>query len=320
MITSRTRQPVSISDARIEHVEITSGRGKGNELLFVFNGLLFFEINVSRGFDIRSCHYAGRQLGWLSPCTHVSPHSYHAENDDWNRGFEGGLLTTCGLEHAGQVEDGYGLHGRFSYTEAEIEEKRIDWGAIRLAASISECKVGGHWYQVTRRIVSPLSEAKIIVTDTITNCGFESAPLMLLYHINWSEPFLDAASAGVDHLGAWKSFKGSHVASLDHRYAELQEGSFEVGICDLSNTSEQEIRLHWEEGSIQASLKYDRQQLPAFSRWRLKNKDQHAVAWEPGTVTTQGRYFHDQNNLLRYLAPSEQAEFTLEFEFSERKE
>jgi len=301
---------------RIEHIEIASGRGKGNEILQVWNGMLYFEVNVSRGFDIGACYFKGLPVSWLSPCGHVSPNSYDPTGDAWNKGFEGGLLTTCGLEHAGQVEENYGLHGRISYIEAEIEEKRITEKEIILSAILREVKVGGRYYVLRRTITSPLFQNKICIRDIIENKGFSLSPLMLLYHINWGPLFLgsDANFSGLQ--GSWEFIRGTDTSTRTKKFPDLAEGTFEVISCaDIENTDNQ-VNLQISTKIIQAEVVYDAQQLPYLTQWRFRGNGANVLSWEPGNVSTRGQRYHKETGSLTYLEPKESKEFSLTFQFT----
>lgn len=302
--------------ARIEHLEIASGRGKGNEILQVVNGQLLFEVNVSRGFDIRACYFKGLPVSWFSPCSHVSPQSYDMQGDEWNRGFEGGLMTTCGLEHAGCVEDAHGLHGRFSYSEAEIEKKTIDNHSIILSGAVREVKVGGCYYQIRRTITSPLFQNKIFVEDTIENCGFKTSPLMLLYHINWGYPFLGPEASFTGIKGNGEYIKGNSPSSVTKPFYKLDEGTSEV-VCYTSLESEDNIiRMSISGKGIHASVAFDKYQFPYLTQWRFKGKGAEVISWEPGIVSTKGQRYHQDSKSLPYLEPGQKISFSLLFEFS----
>lgn len=303
---------------RIEHIEIASGRGKGNEILQVWNGMLYFEVNVSRGFDIRACYFKGFPVSWFSPCGHVSPSSYDPTGDAWNRGFEGGLLTTCGLEHAGTVEENYGLHGRFSYQEAEIDEKRITKNEIILSATIREVKVGGYYYQMRRTISSALLQNKILITDTITNMGSKRSPLMLLYHINWSPLLFHDESSLVHMHGSWELVRASKPSMMAAKYSEMKDGDFDVISCTDVEHKDNQVKLHLKTQEMHIEVSYDARQLPALTQWRLKGSAGNVISWEPGNVSTRGHQYHEKVGSLPYLEPNEEKSYSLAFAFNEK--
>jgi hypothetical protein len=69
--------------------------------------------------------YNQHSLTWLSSRGIVPPQLFPDKGLNWLRTFAGGLLTTCGLTHAGGPEtDEFGergLHGLISNIPAEIE-------------------------------------------------------------------------------------------------------------------------------------------------------------------------------------------------------
>jgi hypothetical protein len=58
-----------------------------------------FEILVDRGFDIGGAWINGQPLAWLSPVGLVGPWYSEPAGLGWFRGFPGGLVSTCGLDH-----------------------------------------------------------------------------------------------------------------------------------------------------------------------------------------------------------------------------
>ncbi len=303
---------------RIEHIEISSGRGKGNEILQVWNGMLYFEVNVSRGFDIRACYFKGLPVSWFSPCAHASPSSYDPTGDGWNKGFEGGLLTTCGLEHAGKVEENYGLHGRFSYQEAEIDEKRITKNEIILSATIREVKVGGYYYQLRRTITSDLLQNRIQVTDTITNRSSIRTPFMLLYHINWNPLlFLDEPSL-ITMQGSWELVRASKPSMMATKYSEMKDGEFDVISCTDVEHKDYQVKMQLKTQEMQIEVSYDSRQLPVLTQWRLKGNGGNVISWEPGNVSTRGYQYHEKVGSLPFLEPDEEKSYSLTFRFIEK--
>src|SRR5439155_1205896 len=101
---------------------------RGVRMLRCWSGAGFeFEILVDRGFDIGGAWINGQPLAWLSPVGVVGPWYSEPAGLGWFRGFPGGLVSTCGLDHMllGGPDDAsvfnyphratetYGLHGDF---------------------------------------------------------------------------------------------------------------------------------------------------------------------------------------------------------------
>ena len=86
--------------AGIRLVEGGDGAERGVRMLRCWSGAGFeFEILVDRGFDIGGAWINGQPLAWLSPVGVVGPWYSEAQGLGWFRGFPGGLVSTCGLDH-----------------------------------------------------------------------------------------------------------------------------------------------------------------------------------------------------------------------------
>src|SRR3989442_330671 len=87
--------------AGVRLVELADGTGRGVRVLEFRTGTGFqFDVVVDRSFDVGRAELAGLPLAWVSAVGVESPWSYEPEGLGWLRGFGGGLLTTCGLDHA----------------------------------------------------------------------------------------------------------------------------------------------------------------------------------------------------------------------------
>ena len=85
--------------AGVQLTEAADGAERGVRLLRFATGAGFdFEVLVDRGFDIGRAWLGGRSLAWWSPVGLVGPYDERAALA-WFRGFPGGLVSTCGLDH-----------------------------------------------------------------------------------------------------------------------------------------------------------------------------------------------------------------------------
>src|ERR671911_39147 len=87
--------------AGVRVVEHGDGMERGVRVLEFRTGSGFsFDVLLDRAMDIGRCEHDGRALGWQSGTGFIGPWYYEPEELGWLRGFGGGLLTTCGMEHA----------------------------------------------------------------------------------------------------------------------------------------------------------------------------------------------------------------------------
>ncbi len=86
--------------AGVQLTEAADGAERGVRLLRFATGAGFdFEVLVDRGFDIGRACLGGRPLAWWSPVGLIGPWYYEPAGIGWFRGFPGGLVSTCGLDH-----------------------------------------------------------------------------------------------------------------------------------------------------------------------------------------------------------------------------
>src|SRR5918997_2709326 len=87
--------------AGVRLVEHDDGAERGVRVLEFRTGSGFeFDVLVDRAMDVGRCEQNGGALGWQSGVGFVGPAYYEAEDLGFLRSWGGGLLTTCGMEHA----------------------------------------------------------------------------------------------------------------------------------------------------------------------------------------------------------------------------
>lgn len=317
--------------AGVDRYAVRGGPGDGNEILRVRSGGgLCFEVNVSRGFDIGRCELHGVPMSWASACGYTSPAFYDFRGTEWNRGFEGGMLTTCGLQHAGRPEDDpdrVGLHGRCSYIPAEIAECRADFNnkkEIVLRGIVREAKAGGDVLALYRTIRAPLFENRMLVHDEVVNEGGTDAVHMMLYHINMGFPLVSETTR-IGEIDAAREIVSGDAGPEDYREMKFAPRANPDVILHngVKNNSGGKIGLRveneiaWLDRRAQLSLaiEYDKNQCPYLTQWRHFGKKMHVLAFEPGNCSTKGTGFHREDGTLCILAPDEKRAYDIEIEF-----
>ena len=107
--------------AGVRLVTLGDGNERGVRVLEFRTGTGFaFDVLVDRAFDIGRCELAGKAIGWQSGVGFGGP--WFGEHDllGWLRNWGGGLLTTCGLDHAlfGAVDSAEQYHYQAKQTES----------------------------------------------------------------------------------------------------------------------------------------------------------------------------------------------------------
>ena len=160
-------------------------------------------------------------LAWTSAVGVEGPWYYEPEGLGFFRTFGGGLLTTCGIDHAlfmaedtaaqyhypPKQTETFGLHGRVSNRPARLVGygERWDGDTCTLWAEgeTLQATVFGEQLVLRRRIEAVVGESCLHIHDVVENVGHDVTPHMLLYHVNVGFPVVDEGSrAGRHRLGS----------------------------------------------------------------------------------------------------------------------
>ncbi|MFA0751150.1 MAG: hypothetical protein SLRJCFUN_001553 [Candidatus Fervidibacter sp.] len=311
--------------------ELLDGPARGVVGVDVWTGGgLTFTVLASRGMDIGMARYRGFALAWRSPTTEIHPAFYEPERYGWLRGFHGGLLTTCGLMHAGHPIDDegvhYGLHGRASYTPASNLKVDGYWEGddyfIVIEGRIREGAVFSPVLELHRRISVKLGENRLFIRDTVTNIGFQPSPLMLLYHINLGFPILSEHSELVLPSKKVQPRDPDAEAGVNEymRFSPPQPNFREqvffhelVGNRDGSTCAAVINRTLMHGEGLGVYVRWNLNELPYFVQWKMMGEGIYVVGIEPTNAPLQfTRTEMRQQGLLPILQPGEQKVFNLE--------
>jgi hypothetical protein len=145
-----------------------------------------------RGLDCFGAWYRGVPLAWVSAVGEHAPISGRLRDDDWLRGFGGGLVATCGLRNAGAPSEGHGLHGEISHQPArDVRVARwVDGDQVLVSASatVAEVSALGHHLELRRTWTVRTGEGRLELVDLTRNLGREPEAAPLLYHVNLGAP------------------------------------------------------------------------------------------------------------------------------------
>ncbi|MBT3320171.1 MAG: aldose 1-epimerase family protein [Clostridia bacterium] len=321
-----------VADARI--CEIKTGRGKGVSVIDVrTGGGLSFSILPDRGMDIAWSEHKGIPLAHISKTGVTSPFSFDDEGIKFFRSFTAGLLTTCGLTYMGApcIDDGQelGVHGRIGNIPAEDVSIYKEWEGddfvIKVRGKVRESAYFAENITLTRTITINLGENKVAFHDVVENCGFETQPIMLLYHFNFGHPLVgkdtklfhtsaditprdDVSSKGMD------SYDSFHQP--EHKYAE------QVFFFDMNPQDAQVFSCLYNEtlgSGLGVYLNYKKSQLKLFTEWKQMGEGDYVVAMEPCNSTPIGRVAARESGILEYIQPGEKRCFDIELGIVEGK-
>ena len=319
--------------AGIRLVEGGDGAERGVRMLRCWSGAGFdFEVLVDRGFDIGGAWINGRPLAWSSPVGLVGPWYCEPAGIGWFRGFPGGLVSTCGLDHTllggaddttvfnypHRVTETYGLHGRYTGLPARLAGYGVSWdgddGVLWAEGEVLQAALFGEQLLLRRRVEADLGGVSLRITDTVTNIGPTPCPHMMLYHCNIGFPVVDAGSELV-----YPSGPGTCVsAASSPDYLELTGPSADF----VEECYEHDMRAG-PDGLVGAAVvnraiglgvfqRYERSALPRHITWRQLGTVAYVVAMEPSTNRDAGRFDARQRGELAHLAPGEARRYRLE--------
>ena len=319
----------------IETSVLDNGSGRGTRIAWINTGTgLRYKVVIDRAMDIADAFFNQHSLVWLSHLGVSPPQQFSSKGMDWLRTFGGGLLVTCGLNHAGGPEADEsgerGLHGLISNLPAEIEsiiEPDLVTGNLNFSITgrIKQTQVFGPSLELKRTISGTLGKASISIHDEISNRANTPAPLMILYHFNFGWPLIDE---GTDLLwqGEWQSPGEDHEnkifregnnfrkcpAPLEAHQGRGEEVAFidiepdESGqcICGIYNSSK----------AMAVSLSFNKEQLPWLTNWQHWGKGEYVTGLEPGTNPPIGQAKAREQDSLIFLEPGESRKYDIEFE------
>jgi len=295
--------------------------GKGLELT----------VAADRALDIPQMRYKGVNLSYLCKVGMRAPQFYV---EDGVRGFlkqfYAGFLTTCGITYAGApCEDegrSLGLHGPYSNIPAQevsaFVEYEGDDAVIRLRGDVREACMFAENMLLSREITVETEKNVVRIKDTVENQSFRREPLMLVYHINFGYPMLDAGAriyTNARDVEARTPFAQQGLAQYDvmeePEIDREEQCYFHTGMA-----KEGFAMLHNEKLGFAAIIRFDAVQFPLLCEWKCMRAGEYALGLEPTTSGVSSRKEARENGRLRFLEGGESDVFSFSVEITEDKE
>ena len=319
--------------AGVRLVTLGDGSERGVRVLEFRTGNGFaFDVIVDRAFDIGRAELRGTPLAWTSAVGFAGPWYYEWRDLGFFRNWGGGLLTTCGIDHAlfmaedtaeqyhyppKQTEQ-FGLHGRVSNRPAKLVGYGERWDGddcvLYAEGEVLQASVFGEQLLLRRRIETHVGSSTLTVHDVVENVGFDTTPHMLLYHVNAGFPVVDEASEvlvparsveprGEHSVENYTTLAGPEPGWVEqvfeHEVQAESDGRVPVGIVNRRlNLGLYEVFRH--------------DQLPFHFMWRTLGEGTYAVGIEPCTNRVAGRLDARERGELIELAAGETREYELE--------
>jgi Domain of unknown function (DUF4432) len=319
--------------AEVRLVVLEDGAERGVRVLEFRTGSGFaFEVLVDRGFDIGRCEHAGRSLAWTSPTGFTGPWYYEPEGLGFLRSFGGGLLTTCGLDHAlfmaedtaeqyhypPKPTESYGLHGRVSNRPARLTGYGERWDGdecvLYAEGEVLQAAVFGEQLLLRRRVEARAGASQLSIADVVVNVGHDRTPHMLLYHVNVGWPVVDEGSELLVPAIAVEP-RGDHPVEgyreLDPPATGFVEQVFEHELA-AEEAETVPVAIVNRGLGLGAYEVFRRDQLPHHFVWRMLGEGTYVVGVEPSTNRTAGRLDARERGELIELGPGESRSYDLE--------
>jgi Domain of unknown function (DUF4432) len=319
--------------AGVRLATLGDGNERGVRVLEFRTGSGFaFDVLVDRAFDIGHCELSGQPIGWESAVGYGGPWFAEHEGLGWLRKWGGGLLTTCGLDHAlfmaedtaehyhypPKVTESFGLHGRVSNRPARLAGYGTRWDgdeAILWAeGEVVQASMFGENLALRRRIEARVGESRLHVHDEVENRGWNPTPHMYLYHVNVGFPVVDAGAEllvptrGVTPRG---DYDVGNYRRLDPPEPAHTERVYEHDVIAEANGMVPVGIVNRKRG-IGAYEVFDARQLPFHFIWRMLGEGNYVVGIEPSTNRTAGRLDAREREELTILEPGEARVYDLE--------
>ena len=319
--------------AGVRLVTLGDGIGRGVRMLEFRTGTGFeFDVLVDRAFDIGRCEQGGRSLTWLSSVGVSGPWFYEPERLGFLRSFGGGLLTTCGLDHAyspaedtadhyhypAKLTESYGLHGRISGRPARLVGYGERWDGdtciLYAEAEVVQAAVFGEQLLLRRRIEACIGESRLSMRDEVVNLGYDNTPHMLLYHVNLGWPVVDDGAELVAPAVAVRAHGDYPVEGYELIHAPERGYVERVFEHDLNAEADQHVpvavvnrRL-----GLGAYQVFRRDQLPHHLVWRMLGEGTYVIGIEPSTNRPASRLDARAQGELIELGPGDSRHYELE--------
>ena len=264
---------------------------------------------ADRGLDAGAAWYGGVPLAWISPVGETGPIANPREQD-WSRGFNGGLVTTCGLRNVGVPSEGIGQHGEFREQRARIEAvERTDDGVLSVRGRIAEADSLRYHLEVERVWRTRGGEGRVELVDSVRNRGRATEAAPMLYHVNFGAPLwgegaevvLDAratrprdadAEPFADAWSAWPGILAGPERVFEH---DVRAGAGGWAEARVRNR-----RL-----GLEVSLRWDTATMPRLWQWVYPAPGLAVLALEPANCSVLGRAHDRAEGRLPELAPGE---------------
>ena len=287
---------------------------------------------ADRALDISNLTYKGVNIGLNNKVGIRSPYLYVEDGGSgFLKQFNGGLLSTCGITYAGGAgEDGgkqLGLHGPMGNIPASQVCAKVDYEGddrvLCVTGQVRESEIFDTDMLMERSFTLETECDKVRIKDVVTNQSYARQPVMLIYHINFGYPMLDAGAKC--YFSAQKiEPRDDYAAAAMYKYNEMEApecGRDEQCYFHTEQPADGEAfaMLHNEKLGMAAIIRFDQKVLPFMCQWKCMRAGEYALGLEPTTSGVKNRSEARELGLLTYLDAGESREYNVSIEMTDDK-
>ena len=311
---------------------MTGGIADGLRAVDLYNNAgLRMTLLPGRALDIGELSVGGKNVSFIS-ASGYSASGYTDRQSDWARSFCGGFLYTCGLDNIGVPNEDEGTnlcqHGSLSFVPAEnvaitTDETNPDNPVITVSGIINTAFLFGNKLKLRRSISLGYNDLFFTINDTVVNEGFLPAEYLMLYHMNFSYPFVDENSGLVVNDIGCTPRDDEAKAGFETRKAYekpvvgYKEQVFYYDVKD--DNSRCAAALTSPNCGLRCTVEYPKDPLNTLTQWKNVAAGDYVTAIEPSTGEVCGRSQTRKDGKLLWLQPGERKNIYITVTFSELK-
>ena len=302
--------------AYVRPLILDDGDGRNCRIVEVNNGTgLRFTVAADRGMGLCECSIDGKNVAWRSPRGYSA-----AKFDNFLADWQGGLMTPCGLRHAGGPENDQPLHGKINLSSAEQLSVSAEWidGKYRLqvAGTLREASMFGENLRLRRTITTFMGDNTVYINDEVKNLGPYEDYLVMLYHCNFGYPLVDENMVFSSDDAELIPRNDDAKKNID-KFASMpapalnvpEEVFFHIIKPDTDNFCN--AVLTNQKSKLQAVISGKADELPNVAQWKSFEKGRYVCGVEPTNCLLAGRDGEIKAGRARKIAPLETVKFSV---------
>lgn len=265
---------ISHSSQLCDVIKYTREGRESGRYLDVHNGNLSFTVCLDKCMDISYFRFQGENVSFISPNGVCSDGSFEQT-------FCGGMLYTCGLESLGR-RNGFPMHGSIHNVKATLGRIACDEREIIVEGEMRNAALFGGNVKLKRSIYTEYKSNSVVITDVLTNDGFNDVQYALLYHMNLGYPFLeDGVKVNIQAVNSRgrDDFAARNLPFYDKisNPVDNREQVF------FHETSCGRVEVINERQDKSVEFLYGLKQLPRLVQWKSMVAGNYALGIEPST-------------------------------------